>query len=99
MQVTDTQHKEYPILSLCIEDFEHEVECRKEDCLADEEWTKDGEDDLATAKSLTPEEWSYLAELITDYLWTENFSEVWRDARTYAIERIRKLRLGTDGPL
>lgn len=92
-------HKEYPVLSVCLEDFEDDLERRKDDGLADDEWVKEGEENLETAKSMTPEEWGYFAELVAENLWTESFSELWQDAKMYAIERIRKMRLGTDGPL
>lgn len=88
-----SEHEEYDILTICIEDFEGEVEQRKSDALADDVWIADAKAQLAFAEMMTDDEWRFLRDLIVDHLWKScNLGEAFRDARVWALEQIQQAR-------
>ena len=85
-------HQCHPVLTVCSDDYAHQVEQREEDLLADDEWRQEARDRLELVKSLTDDEWRYLAELIGDYIWDNSFSETWQDALAYAADKLSEER-------
>ena len=85
--------REYTILTIGLGDFEFELESRKSDAFADEEWIEDAKHHLEFAKSMSDEQWGFYCTLVSDYVWrARNLGEAFQDAREWAIEEMMQLK-------
>ena len=75
----EPQHEEYPVLSVCIEDFVAQADVAEDDA----------QDTLAFARTMTDDEWRYLAELMADDLYDGDLFYV---AMNHAAEKIKTER-------